>query len=212
MSTPLYSFHDHLMPELPGITTALVELHLREMARDFCERTTQWRVPFDAVNTVATQAAYDLTPSEGQCEVVKLHKVTVNGTLLYDDNWYPDSTTDEPKYDRANPPFSLDETLCLITLTDDEIPEAAVTGGLVVTGSLKPRFDAAALPDLFKSEHREALRVGTLARLMAMGKKPWTDREMALDHRNTYERLVAHAAYQAATGNTRKPLRVRKYG
>lgn len=210
--TPFHEFYDHLMPELPGITTPLVDLHLREVAREFCRRTTIWRVQFDPVTTIGGQATYDLEPSEAQCDVVKLHKVTLNDQLLYNDLWTPGDEGDKPKYDKAHPPFVLDDTLCTITLAEAEVPTASVALGLDVTGSLMPKYNAMQLPDLFKSQHREALRVGTLARLMAMGKKPWTDRDMALDHRNTFTSLAVHAAYQAAAGNTRKPLRARTYG
>ena len=49
MTKALSTFYDLVMPELPGCTTAMVDLQLVRMARDFCERTRAWRGDFDAI-------------------------------------------------------------------------------------------------------------------------------------------------------------------
>lgn len=208
---PFTAFYDHLMPELPGITTAMVDLHLLHAARDFCERTSAWRYDFTQA-TVADQAAYDISEPELQSEIVRVTRLAVLGTLLFDDRWTPDTPGDVPRYDRAEPPFSVNDDNTEITLITDEVPAASSSTGLFVTAALKPKFTATQLPDFLLKERLEAIRAGTLSRLMVMGKKPWTDRDMAMVHASEYSRHCNLAATHAQQGNTRTLLRVRKWG
>lgn len=214
MSTALKDFYDLLMPELPGCTTAMVDLHLRETARDFCTRTSAWKLPFDAVNLVAGQATYDLEPSEPEAEVVRVIKLTLNSELIWEDTDREQKAADslEPKYVRNEPPFTLSPDLLEITLMTDEVPTAAVAGGMVIVGAMKPTARATRLPDFIKGQYSDAMRWGTLARLMVMAKKPWTDRALASAYLSMWNGALNFAAYQAQVGNTREKLRVKKWG
>lgn len=207
-------FHDLLLPQLPGCTVAMLNLNLREVIRDFCVRTGAWNQALTAVDTVASQAAYALTvPADS--EIVRLTKLTVNDVFLwrYKDDADPGNTTeDEPEYVSEEPPFTMSLDLATITLATDEIPTAAVTGGLVVEGALKPTMSPATLPAFLVQEYGETLRYGVLSRLMRMGKKPWSDRELAVDYEARWNSGLNFAAYRAQTGSTRKRLRVKKYG
>lgn len=213
MSKALAEFHDYLLPELPGCTVDMVNFNLRETARQFCQQTSAWRLPFDNVNLVAAQATYDLEPSEPESEVVRIVELTVNSILLWtetDREQYSQLAID-PKYARNEPPFSLSPDLLEITLIDDEVPSASVTAGLQVVGAMKPSQKAASLPDFLLSQYSEALRFGTLSRLLAMGNKPWSDRQLASGYMGEWNKALNFAAYQVQTGNTRAPLRVRKW-
>lgn len=211
MSQTLSAFYPLLLPELPDCPEPMMDLHLREVARDFCLRTSAWAVPFDAVNLVALQASYDLDAPESDAVVTRLTKLTVNTLLLWSDT-DPAMDKDAPKYRRAKPPFTVSNDLLQITLATDEVPTAATTGGLQLEGVLQPSRGATTLPDFLLTVYSDAMRVGTLARLMVMGNKPWTDRALASDYRTQWEQKVGYAAYQVDVGNTRKTLRVRKWG
>lgn len=213
MSKTLADFHDLLLPELPGCTVAMVNLHLRETAREFCANTSAWREPLTAVNTVASQAAYTLTPP-ADSELVRVTALTVNGILLWRHSDRERAGADSetaPKYGIDQPPFTFDENLTTITLAIDEVPDAAVVSGLVVEAALKPTAAAATLPDFLLTQHSEAIRHGTLARLMKM-KKPWGDRPLAMDYESRWHQALNFVAYQAQVGNTRQPLRTKKHG
>lgn len=213
MST-LADFYDLLLPEVPGCTTAMMDLQLRETARQFCHQTGAWRVPFTAVDLVAAQAAYTLIPGVANSEVVKITKLTVNSELLWADTEREQQGRDavEPKYVRNEPPFTLSLELTQITLMADEVPAAAVVGGLLVEGALKPTATAATLPDFLKSQYSDAMRYGTLARLMVMAKKPWTDRALATAYLGEWHKALNFAAYQVQVGHTRERLRVKQWG
>lgn len=212
MSTVAFSaFYDHLLPELKGITTAMVDLHLLHTARDFCERSSAWRFAFE-LSAVADEDTYDVSAPELRSEVVRPTKLTIDSVLLWDSDWMPGNQGDTPKYDRADPPFALDILNGDLTLLEDEVPTAAGSQNIALVAALKPSFSATTLPDFLKFQHLEALRCGTLARLMQMGGKPWTDRPLATKYDSDYARLVQIAATAAQRGNTRAPLRSRKWG
>lgn len=209
----LSAFYDLLMPELPGITPPMVDLHLVAVAREFCEKTNAWRATFDPVNLVADLAEYDLEPSESQSEAVRIERLTINDVLLWDRSWNADKPDDAaPTYPNHLPPFTIDGDLLTLTLIADEIPTAAAAGGLVAVGSMKPKVAATQLPDFLLTVHSEAIRYGTLARLLRMGKKPWADRELSVFYDQKYQQALNYAANNADQGNTRRPLRVRKWG
>jgi len=63
-----------------------------------------------------------------------------------------------------------------------------------------------------KTQYSEAMRFGTLSRLMLMAKKPWTDRGLATEYASEYRQQLNFAAYQGQVGNTRQQLRVKKWG
>lgn len=208
------AFHDLIVPEVLQCPQPLVDIHLRETARHFCLSTSAWEVALDAINLVSGQAAYDLASSESASDVLRLTQVVANGTLLWTDtDFKTEASTDAtPKYQREDPPFFLTPDLLTITLADNEVPTADVVGGLVLTGVLRPSRTATTLPDFLLSQYSDAMRVGTLAKLLVMGDRPWTDRSMAAVYLSDYQRILSFAAYQGAIGNTRKHLRVKKWG
>jgi hypothetical protein len=202
-------FYDLLLPELPGCTTAMVDLHLREVAREFCRATSVWRQPLAAVNLVANQATYTVT-APASSELVRIVSITVAGKLLWlDTDAPPESQT--PKYERADPPFTLSGDLTTLTLIADEVPKAAFVGGLVLVGALSPSAAATTIPDFIKGQYSEAIRYGVLSRLMVMGKKPWTDRPQGEKYEGKWNIECSFAATQGQRGNTRAPLRVKKW-
>lgn len=211
MSYPLSAFYPLLLPELPACPEPMMDLHLREVARDFCHKTGAWAAPFDPIDLVATQPTYDLDAPESDAVVTRVTKVTANSVLLWSDA-DPAMDEDAPKYVRGNPPFTVSNDMLQLTFLADEVPTASVVGGLLLVGAMQPSRGATTLPNFLLEVYSDALRVGTLSRLMAMGNKPWTDRAMATYYASQWEQKLGFAAYQAKVGNTRKTLRVRKWG
>lgn len=207
----LSAFYDHLLPELKGCTTAMVDLHLLHVARDFCERTSAWRVAFNT-STEANQPTYDISAPELRSEIVRLTRMVIDDVVLWDDRWDVDSDSDEPKYTRVNPPFAMNDLNTEFTLIETETPTAAGTDNIELIAALKPAFASTTVPDILKFQHLEAMRTGTLSRLMRMGSKPWTDRPLAGEYMNDYSRLCNLAASTAQGGNTKRRLRVRNWG
>jgi hypothetical protein len=210
MATAFSAFYDQLLPELKGVTTAMVDLHLLHTARDFCERSGSWRFDF-TINGEAAIATYDVSIPTPHSEIVRVTRLTIDSVVLFDEDWRPDSVNDEPKYQISEPPFTMDISNLDMTLIADETPSVAGTGNIVLTAALKPSVTSPDLPDFLKLQHLEAMRCGTLSRLMRMGSKPWTDRPMAGAYGADYERYLMQSADRAQHGNTRTRLRVRPW-
>lgn len=202
-------FYDYLLPELPGCTTAFLDLHLVEVARKLCEDSLVWRAELDAVDLEADEDTYDIDSPEPQSVVCKVLRLTLDDDVLWDPEWFNGCGRDEPTYN-LTPPFSVNEDFTQITLVEDHIPGAAVTDGLEIKGALKPKFGADRLPDILLTTHLEALRKSVLHRLMLMPKKPWSNPELAVVYGNEATRLIHRAATNTAGGNVRGPLRTRK--
>ena len=214
----LATFYDLIMPELPGISTALVDQYLIQMAREICEHSRAWREDFDATDAFAGQATYDVFAPETKAELVAVHKLTVGSVLLFDDSWrmpitrYELDTADAPKYRKDNPPFSISADLTQLTLIDDEIPSADAVGSILITGSMKPAMDATSLPDWLYVVHARTLKSAVLSALMAQAGKPWSAPAQSGLYAADYASRLQFAATNAQTGNTRRVLRTRQSG
>lgn len=214
MSKELAAFHDLLLPELAGCTTALVDFHVVQVAREFCTKTRAWRGDFEPLDLVANQAAYDLCPLEPQSEVANVLRLTKGAELIWQDR--QDERAGESatvaKYVRGDVPFELSGDLKTIIFMADEVPTATAAAGMAVYGAMKPRMGATRLPDLLVDQFSEAMRFGVLYRLMAQGNKPWTDRALAIAYLSNWNSHLSLAAVQGQTGHVRRRLRVKSHG
>lgn len=202
----LAEYYDLLLPELPGCPIAMLDLNLRETARDFCNTTSVWRESLAPISLIGGQAQYAMV-APANSEVLRVTSVTVKGVLLWVDEHDADC-----KYNKYEPPFTLSADMAQITLDPPEVPAGSVVNEMVVIAALKPTNSAATLPDFLLKQYSEAIRFGTLSRLMRMAKKPWTDRELAFNYESRWNAERNFAAYQGAVGNNRRPLRVRNWG
>jgi hypothetical protein len=196
------AFYNDLLPELPGCTTGMLDLQLLRVAREFCQRSSAWREPMLPITAEPGVKTYALFSPEPKTDVLRVLELTVGGQLL----WRAEPSleqhpTVQPKFLPHHPPFTLDSQATEITLRD--VPTGAIEGVV----AMRPSFTATTLPDLMQSDYLEALRAGVLARLMAMGGKPWSDRTMAATYEDRWQREVGFHATRSARGNTRAPLR-----
>lgn len=214
MSLKLSEFYDFLLPELPGCTTDFLDYHLRKVTREYCKATSCWRATGDPIDVEAGLADYPVYAPETQAEVVRITAINLAGSLLWRTSSALPSRAElecPPRYGPNDPPFTLSGDLRTLTLATREVPTADLAAALLLEAALRPVEDAKTLPTFLKSEHSEALRYGVLSRLMAMGKKPWTDRELALVYLTQWNAALGQGANDAQEGNTRAPLRVRKW-
>ena len=211
----LDEFYPLLLMEVLSCPNPVVDHHLRIVAREFCRTTSAWGVAFDPITLTAGQATYELDPPVADAAVLRLTQMMANGILLWtfaDVDPASSARVTYPKYQPQHPPFSLSPDLKEITLIADEVPGASVSGGLLLSGALQPTMTANSLPDFLLNVYGEMMRMGTLARLMAMGEKAWTDRQLSAEYQRQYSQMLGFAAYQASVGNTRERLRVRSWG
>lgn len=206
---PLSGFYPLVLAELPTCSFPLINQHLLDTARAFCSQSSIWTADLSPVDLVAGTVSYALTSPLANSEVARIVGLTVAGVWMWCDK---EASTTQPQYRRDDPPFLLSPNFDQITLSADIAPAASTIGGLEMSAVLQPSRTATELPDALLNQYSDAMRFGVLSRLLALGNQPWTDRALSAAYRNEYQQQLAHAAYQGAIGNTRRALRVRKWG
>ena len=206
MSKAFSTFYNDLLPELPGCTSGLLDIHLREVAREFCSDTSSWRVDLAQIPMVAEQTDYTLTSPDVAGEIVRPLVLRIAGVLVWASSDQPEWLDEQPTWHSTRPPFSMNVSGTQIRL--QEQPAGAIDLAVV----LSPTRAATTLPDYLYDVHSEAIRAGVLARLMVMGGKPWTNERLGQWYEQRWTSMLNFAAHDAAVGFTRARLRTRKTG
>lgn len=209
LHTNLADFLPELLIEVMGCPQPVVEFHLLRVAREVCEATDAWQEVFPTLTSSAGQSSYFLITADARGELVRLTRYTMGGDLQWartqprkpaaqsNERWIP------ARFPPDRPPFEFDAAREMVTFSEEP------TGDLEFSGSMRPKLTATTLPTILRERHMETLRFGTLSRLMAMGNKDWTDRDLAEFYGQQYNAALNFDATQAARGNTRAPLRTR---
>jgi hypothetical protein len=160
-----------------------------------------------AADIVADQASYAIpVPAGGQA--VKLLEVYVDGQKITPKtpdqlaeqyaNWITKTGTAE-HYTQLNP-----DNLLLVP-----IPDAGITGGLVVRGTFKPARTATELPDLLFNDYADDITNGAVAALCAWPQKPWTNPKLAAVRAGLFQAGIDKTKTRVAKSFARAPTRVR---
>lgn len=191
--TALTVWHDLVVPEIRGVTPEVALYETRRAVIKFCEQSQSIDTQLAAMNVVANQATYTLTPPADTL-IVDAHRVEHNGKALTPssqaeldrafDNWRTE--TGVPRY------WYLENRT---TLRLVKTPADALISGLVVTVATKPTDTAANVDDRLWTDHSESIKIGALANLMMMDGKPWSNpQKAAFFHSQFVSRINAAAA------------------
>lgn len=201
----LSEFFNHVVPEIPGFVPSLVEQEIRTSAIDYCRRTRVWQETVNDV-TVANEPSYSIDypndalfyePRAVLIDGKPITPFTPDGLTLQVPTWRTE-TGMVSKY------TVVDESSIFLY----RIPD---TGGqaLEVDAVFLPTEQAVRLPDFLLNRHHViAITKGAKYRLMFMGKKPWTDRDLASKYENDVDSLIGAESFRVAQGKTRLPARV----
>jgi hypothetical protein len=192
--------------EMPAAPDTLVASKLDDTLREFYTNSGAWREVIGPYNLVAnredvwvnpvdqfSQAQYVLdvwiypsTPGGNQQQ-----RLGVSNTKLYGVTpapyplWYWMETPDHMHL-YPSPPTNLGQVLYMLAI-------------------MLPLTNTTRLPNMAITHHQDALIWGTLARLMMMPKKPWTDVDAAREYGKMYKREtlrwrdVANRSYSKST-------------
>ena len=182
------TFNDLLnlvLPEVPGCPTVLAVQHLQMAARQFCADAEAWREKLEAIDLVANDVTYTLTPAY-DAEIRRIADVWIrtaadvtagdDGTLL--------------TYDQ----YEYDPTGSVLTLDDSIEPQLAVTDGLVVKVVLVPNLvtnvDSIAtqggISATFLNYWAEPIMARAKHTLMRMVRTAWANPQMAGVYQTEY--------------------------
>ncbi len=204
---PLADFYDHILPEVPGFVTGLVDQEMIQTAREFCMRTRVWHQTIDALTIEAGIAQIEIDVPD-QSQVFELHNVRVSDAPITPSteedlkrenlNWHSQSgpVTDyllfEPNVIRLYP-----------------IPSETIAGGLYLDARLVPMFGATKLPSFLLNRYIRTFAAGVKANLFSMQKKPWSNPERSAQLSTQFASEVGSVSWRTAKANSRAPLRVR---
>lgn len=211
MTKAFTAFYDEVMPELPGASPALVLKVIKDVCRDFHERSfcEQDTLPIDLLTGVPSYALTITDP-------VNYELVQVLGVKYNDQPLDPASplVLDREEFEwktRAGSVrrYTMDDAS---TIRFVSVPQASETGTVQVQVAITPLEAGAGISDdIFRTWKYEIAR-GVIGRLQIMARKPWSDANMSEMNRHTYEQAIGGAALKMLKGHGAGPLRTRSYG
>lgn len=201
MSVTFASMVPPIAPFLPGCPNLVIENTVRRKARELCHWAAVWRAEADPVTLVAGQTNYPVIPQVAYADIVSLlsGSTTIDGTkrpikpmaygyaqMLYP-HWPEDYEGEQPQF------FVLREPRELWLL-----PTPSVVGTALIYVQLAPKVNGTEWEEPLYARYEQALLHGTLAELLAIPERGWTDRKLAETHRREWTHQKAMARADAA--------------
>lgn len=190
------------------VPAAIAEAVLVEAAREFCRQTRAARADHAPITTTPGTRGYTLTaPANTELLDVISAKGTGSEPLIKttprllqrdDIDWETASGAPTHYWLEAN------------TLNLWPTPTGA--GPVAARMAVMPALAATVVPDELARHYETALRHGTLARLLGMPRKPWTDRGESKFHEAMFLNEIAMATHKAANEHQVGVVRKTGYG
>lgn len=198
-------------PFLPGCPSLVIAHTMRKMAIDLCVTARVWRQDLAPITLTPGQVSYTLVSPLAYARVESVYSGnTVVDTvkrrlsiMSYEDaiKLFP-SWPEE--YSSPSPQWIVTRDPGVIQLAP--VPDTAGTMNLVA--ELTPLLTADLWSATMYNQFHRVLFHGTLAELMAMPERSWSDQRKAMDHQKEWVFLKASARTRADHGYTRQSLSV----
>ncbi len=200
-------WYDEVLPEVPNCPQAVAGNAIRNAAIEFCERSFVYQLTHAAIAAVQDQGEYTFSPGAGlkvvRPEIVWYDKVPLTAKTRDDLDrlyaYWPDET--------GTPIYYVMEALEKLILVPK--PAAALADAIRVKVAVRPTRAATDIDDAIHEKYLEQIASGAKARLFAMKKKPWTDNQLAVYHKQQFDDAIAKARLAAARGHTRARMRTK---
>lgn len=189
MGTPFTDLYPEVMPELPGCPAVIILPTIINVAREFCFETQAWKHDLDLINVLADVAEYDLDTPPKCAEIIVPTYVALS------------DVEQQPGTDYTMP------SRCVLQFVT--APGADEIGALKVQVALRPKLATdETCEDVFNDYH-EIWAWGTMARLMAMLKKGWSNPAQATRYHAMYWNGINTARVELNRGKTNRELSAR---
>ena len=202
------AWFDEVVPAAQMAPNIIIRKDIVNACRDFCRQTMLWTAQLVAIDIVADQAEYALAASGA--DLVGVDRAEYDGNemnptseLALDEDtreteWWRTRTTDKPERYYVTEAYDLRLVY---------IPDAALTGGLVVWAYVQPLQTATEVPLFLYNEFKETITLGAKGRLKMRDDMPWTDLEKAIGYMSAYEAMLIPAKQKKFTGFQRTKTR-----
>lgn len=204
MTTSFQAWIPQLAPELPECPVPLMLRALRNATREFCQRSTFWRVEHAPITQVTAESGgvgrYELTIPEGAAivEVVDpiLHRF--EPAYLKAESWLNMNWPQWQAKTGSRAVYYLRPSLTSIRLVP--YPTTVEAAAIRVTLALQPSPIATGVDDAIYQDQYEAITAGALAELMNQNNKPWTDIKRALVEAMRFKEAIAKGKGRIVAG------------
>lgn len=195
---------DLILPDVRDCPWPMARSRLILAAREFCSRTSIWRVALDPIHSVTGVADYpDLLESQ-QMEVVRVLRAYFGGAKLTP---LGPGAFFERRIDPVSGPPDY------MTIEDGAIvlyPAPAESGAeILVEATFKPSLTSTTFPTTLWNQYGEGISEGAKARLYKSPGKPYTDLNMAAVATDAFNAAVGKARVRVDRGMTAPRQRVR---
>lgn len=184
MSTPFEELYPMVYPDVLGCPEMLIETNMRRVVQDFCGRTSIEKYEMDPVTVVEGLSEYDLEAPSGMM-VHSVYLANLDGNPLTALN----EKLVEARFPRhrefTGSPEGYVRKGAILWLYPQ--PDRTIPNGLYVTTVVKPNMTSTDMPDVVFTDHHEAIVAGTLARLMLIPNRDWSNPQLAQFHAAAYE-------------------------
>lgn len=206
-------FYDGVIPDVPGVTTSVAELAIKNTVIDFCEQSLILQRDHEPVTVIANVNDYDFEPETGEL-VVKVMRAWYKSFQLT--QLAPDDIGVPEIYNRAFPTASTSTSDPQYILQKDErtftlypMPAETVGSAITMRVALKPTRAATTINDVLLEDYFEIISAGAKYRLLLSQGKPYTSPQLAAVERDIYVSGINKAKQRATRGHLRSDLSVK---
>jgi hypothetical protein len=198
-------WYDEVLSDVAGCSQPLAKNAIRNAAIEFCDRTWVYRVEMGPLAAEANVPDYTLEPPSNTA-VVKVHR------LWYDKREIFPKTPEELAALFAHWPSAVGTPLYFTHRSPDVLllvpmPEASLQDAITGELAIKPTRASTGISADIHEKYLEDIAYGAKARLFAMSRKPWSDKQLSAYHQGMFDECVGKAKVQATKGHTRGRLR-----
>lgn len=200
-------FYDYIIPVLPGVTTDVVDLHLRNAAIEFCNETGVADYEAEPITLQEGVSQYSVLLPGADYNVARIKSASLDNRVI--EPTTPDQL-DNNHYgwkDIIGTPltyFMVDPYTVRVFPIPDKSGEL-----LNLTYTLRPNRDATGIDDYIFERYVEGICHGAIMRLSMMPAKPWTNLEQAQGAGIMFRAAKRDATIEVNKSFTRAKLQVR---
>jgi hypothetical protein len=199
-------FYDYIMPSLPGVSAAAVDVVLRDKTIEFCEQTWALTDDLDPIPTVAGQYEYPLDATEPQTEVFAVKTAWVDSEPIAPETmdvlWA--ANRDWRTY-QGKPLYYAQRDFQNVLLYP--VPDGVYSVDLVAV--LRPTLASTGVPDKVFTDYRQIISAGVLGVFLQQSDKPWSNPSVGSAAARQFSNGVTAATVTTTRGRARATLQVR---
>lgn len=208
--------YESLFPEIiasvPGASDALIKSSIRSALVELCEKTDVYQLELDPITTVKNVFEYDLEPPTDTV-VHKILWMTYDGDDL-EATTSPLLEQRKPKWRQdgyqGTPEFFVKQSQTLFYLAP--VPNTTKTDAILLRAVLKPTFSSSSCSDDIMNDYRDTIVNGTLARMLRMPGRDFTDYTGAGVYTSLYQQGLLDAEQRGRQTEARVSRKVRYSG